>query len=242
LPYTALHVEQVHHVWPVALVVWAVAAYRLPLAAGLLLGLAAGTAYFPALLFPAWLSFYWRRGSGRFAGGFALVALLSLAVAATALYLHGELASNLRSALNLCDWQPWRGRPDTEGFWLWLDGKGVHWAYRIPIFIAYIAFVVTTAFWPAPKNLAHLLALSAATLIGVQFWYSDQGGVYVLWYLPLLLLMAFRPNLSDRRPQPIVPETDRLTRWAAAVRRFVGRTVGRLVQPPKTPQPTGPAR
>src|SRR5262249_28464512 len=58
------------------------------------------------------------------------------------------------------------------------------------------------------KNLAHVLALSAAVLVGMQFWYADQGGVYILWYLPLLLLLVFRLNLSDRCPLPILPETD----------------------------------
>ena len=33
-----------------------------------------------------------------------------------------------------------------------------------------------------------------------QFWYSHQGGVYVLWYLPLLLLVVFRPRLASVTP------------------------------------------
>src|SRR5207249_865875 len=83
-----------------------------------------------------------------------------------------------------------------ESFW-----TGVQWSYRIPVFIGYVAFVLATAFWPAPKDLAHLLALLAAVLIGLQLWYADHGGIYILWYLPLLLLLMFRPNLSDRRPR-----------------------------------------
>src|SRR5262245_17099363 len=74
LPYTGHHVGQAHHVWPAALLVWALVAYRKPMIAGSLLGLAAGTAYFPALLFPLWFSFYWRRGAGRFAAAFVLMA------------------------------------------------------------------------------------------------------------------------------------------------------------------------
>src|SRR5262249_25890017 len=113
----------------------------------------------------------------------------------------------------------------TEGFW-----TGVHWAYRLPVFIAYIAFVATTLLWPAPKTLAHLLALSAAVLVGIQFWFADRGGVYVLWYLPILLLLVFRPNLSDRLALPIQPEND----WLKRVQRVIGRLISRLL---KFPQP-----
>ena len=48
-----------------------------------------------------------------------------------------------------------------------------------------------------------MIALSAAVLIGIQFWCADNGGVYVLWYLPFLLLLAFRPNLSAAQPSPL---------------------------------------
>ena len=220
LPYTALYMAQVHHVWPAALLVWAVVFYRRPVVSGLLLGLAAGSVYFPALAFPVWFGFYWRRGAGRFAAFFVVAAGLSLAVVGLILWFQGELAATLQSALALSDWQAWKV-PTTEGFWM-----GIHWAYRIPVFIAYLAFVITTALWPAPKNLAHVLALSAAVLIGIQFWYADQGGVYVLWYLPLLLLLAFRPNLADRRPPVIPPEADRL----AAAGRWLGGHVARLLR------------
>lgn len=214
LPYTAIHIAQVHHVWPIALLIWALVAYRRPMLAGVLLGLSAGS-YFTALVFPVWLSFYWRRGAGRFASAFLLSTGLSLSLLALHLWLQGDLHSRLGDALALSDWQAWR-EPRTEGFWL-----GVHWAYRIPVFVVYLALLMWWSFWPAPKNLAHVIALSAALLIGIQFWYADQGGVYVLWYLPLLLLLVFRPNLSERVPPEIHAESDRL--------KQVGRAVGRLV-------------
>jgi hypothetical protein len=216
LPYTGLFVGEVQHVWPMALMVWALAAYRLPTVAGALLGLAAGTVYFPALVFPVWLSFYWGRGAGRFLTAFVLLTGLCLGTIGTILWLDGELGNIVMQTLAFTDWQPWN-IPTTEGFW-----TQVHWAYRIPIFIAYLAFVVTTAAWPAPKNLAHLMALSAAVLIGLQFWYAYQGGTYVLWYLPYFLLLMFRPNLSERRPLPLQPETDWLSRWGRSLGRFVG--------------------
>ncbi len=225
LPYTALFVGQMDHVLPVALLVWAVAAYRRPIVAGLFLGLAAGSMYFPLLVVPLWISFYWRRGAGRFTAFFVLAAAAALAASGFIRWMQGDLADSLRSTLALADWQAWKA-PTSESIW-----QGIHWAYRIPVFIAYSAFVITTAFWPAPKNLAHVLALSAAVLIGVQFWYADQGGVYVLWYLPLLLLLTFRPNLSDRRPPVIVPENDWLTTQGRRLKHLALQLV-------KFPEPT----
>jgi hypothetical protein len=214
LPYTGHHVGQVHHVWPTALIVWAIAVYRMPLLAGVFLGLAAGTIYFPALLFPLWLSFYWRRGAGRFSAAFLATVALSVGVTAVTLWCSPDLARRLNETIAASDWQPWKV-PNAEGIW-----TGAHWAYRIPVFILYLAFVVATALWPAPKNLAHVIALSAAVLIGIQFWYADQGGVYVLWYLPLFLLLVFRPNLSERYPPLIPSESDWLLRAGAALKRL----------------------
>jgi hypothetical protein len=218
LPYTAFHVEQVHLVLPTALIIWAVAAYRQPMLSGTLLGLAAGIGYFPALLFPLWFSFYWQRGARRFAAGAMVTSCLCLAAIALILWMYGDLAPRIDATLSQPDWLPWiQPNPATTfGFW-----TGVRWAgaYRIPVFIVYLAFVVATLFRPAPKNLAHLIALSAAVIIGIQFWFADQGGVYVLWYLPLLLLLIFRPNLADRQAVAITSETD----WLIRLRRASGR-------------------
>jgi hypothetical protein len=97
------------------------------------------------------------------------------------------------------------------------------------VFIAYLAFVLGTLFWPVPKNLAQALALTTAALIGVQFWYADQGGVYVLWYLPLLLLLVFRPNLHDRRALTITAESD----WLALTARQLWRALRWVVRMPE---------
>jgi hypothetical protein len=202
LPYTAYHVAQVHHLWPVAFVLWAVYAYRRPAAAGAWLGVAAGSAFLPFLLFPLWFGFYRGRGATRFALSFIGVSGLTLALTAGLLLLSGELREYLNVTLRLSEWQAWKA-PRTEGIW-----QGSHWAYRLPVFIAYVAFIVLTMFWPTPRNLAQVIAQSAAVIIGVQFWYADQGGVYVLWYLPFVLLMVFRPNLVDVRP-PVPPADGR---------------------------------
>src|SRR5205085_9435252 len=128
---------------------------------------------------------------------------LTMAGTGLMLWLNGQPAHGFQALVNLSDWQPWK-EPTSEGFWTRVSGA---WAYRMPVFIAFLAFALTTAFWPSPKNLAHVIALTASILIGIQFWYADQGGVYVLWYLPFLLLLVFRPNLSERQASPILPES-----------------------------------
>lgn len=225
LPYTGMYVGQVAHGWPAALIVWAVASYRYPTLAGILLGLATGTALFPLFLVPAWASFYvGGRGVGRFLVAWLVALALCLANLATVLFGMETVPPRLTDTLiALLPWWP----PTTEGFW-----TGVHTAYRLPVFIAYLAFVCATAVWPSPKNLARLLALSAAVLVGLQLWYGEHGGVYVLWYAPLMLLLAFRPNLHEQRPPPIDVESD----WLARGRRWLRSSVRRLTRLPEPAQ------
>jgi len=35
-------------------------------------------------------------------------------------------------------------------------------------------------------------------MLAAQFCRAFEGGLYMAWYLPLLLLTSFRPNLEDR--------------------------------------------
>lgn len=220
LPYTAFHVAQFHLVWPAAFVTWAVYAYRRPALSGWLLGLAAGSSFVPLFLFPLWAGFYAGRGLGRFSGWFFTALGLSLGITAAVLWWDGWLGTGLSWA-GMSDWLPWR-RPTSESLW-----TGVHGAYRLPIFVVYVGFVIAVAFWPSPKTLSHLVALSAAVLLGVQFWHADRGGVYVLWYLPLILLMVFRPTLAGLAP-PVSEPGGGLFAWAGAAWRRVrsGRTAG----------------
>ncbi|MCU0705617.1 MAG: hypothetical protein MUF18_16715 [Fimbriiglobus sp.] len=194
LPPTAYEFDQSHHVWPTAFVLGAVLAFRRPSTAGLLLGLAAGTSFFPLVLFPAWWQFYHGRGSGRFAVWFAAAVGGGLLVSVLALALAGEYTSGVWQALNLAEWQPWKV-PMAES--VWTGGK---WVYRLPLFIAYLGFVLGTYFWPKARNLGQLLAVSGAALLGIQFWYADRGGLYVLWYAPLLILMILRPTAMHLTP------------------------------------------
>ena len=44
--------------------------------------------------------------------------------------------------MNSAAWLPWKA-PTAESFW-----TGMHWAYRIPVFLLFLSFVAATAFWP----------------------------------------------------------------------------------------------
>jgi hypothetical protein len=221
LPYMGASAGQIHHVLPMALFLGAIVAYRWPTLTGAILGLATAATYFPLFILPIWLSFYRERGMGRFLTAFLLTLALALGMIGLTLSQQGELGPSIQNAIDSPAWQPWKV-PDTESFW-----TASNWAFRIPVFVVFMSFVFMTMFWPYPKNLAHVIALSAAVFIGTQWWCADQGGVHVLWYMPLLLLLVFRPNLQDRVPGAVDAERDWLTRslrWAArSLRRLLRR-------------------
>ena len=189
LPYTADFTPRVDHVVPAALLVWAVQSYRRPAVAGILLGLAAGFVYYPLYLLPLWCSFYWRRGLVRFGLG----AVASLALLAGLLVLTSSsvpsYVSQLRQMFGFLIVNP----ADLTGFWA--SHKSV---FRYPVIAAFVALCAGLALWPAQKNLGTLLSCSAAVMLGCQFWKPFDGGTYMAWYLPLLILTIFRPNLEDR--------------------------------------------
>jgi hypothetical protein len=201
LPCTSYEVGEINHVLPAALILWALVAYKRPMAAGSLMGLACGTLFFPIFLLPLWARFYGWRGAIRF----------GLALAITGAVLVGSLVFTSADALsfkqqtlgsidfNLRDWLSF-GSGDTEGFW-----NAATSPYRIPVFVAFLVLTAALTIWPTKKNFEHLIAHSTAIVVGTQFWYPQQGGIYLLWYLPLLLVVVFRPALAHLLPPDMTP-------------------------------------
>ncbi len=190
LPVTAYDVTKVNHLLPAALIVWAVAAHRLPTVAGSLLGLACGTLFFPIFLLPIWMGFYWGRGAMKF--GTALILTFALLLGSL-LLTSADTNGFVRQTLGSIDWSVLKFQDDEGvGFWSLYNP-----AYRIPVFATFIVLLVTLTVWPLKKNIETLLANSAAIIVATQFWYPDQGGIYVLWYLPLMLVVTFRPRLAN---------------------------------------------
>jgi len=221
LPYAAQMTGRVDHVVPAALLVWAVEAYRRPLIAGILVGLAAGVIYYPLFLLPLWCSFYWRRGILRFLLGVGAVLLLLVASLA---FTSSSLASFSGQLKQMFGWTS-LSLASADGFW-----KLHEPAYRIPVMAAFVALAGSLALWPAQKNLGTLLSCSAAVMLGTQFWHAYQGGIYMAWYLPLLVLTIFRPNLEDRMALTTVRELwlsrAQFTSWT----RFWQRAKGKLTR------------
>lgn len=192
VPVTMLHAEKMDHLLPAVFMTWAVLAFRYPWVAGPLFALA-GMFVYPLFLLPLWIGFYWRRGALLFILAFAASAALLLAI----VWWIAPLRSFMEGWSTSVAWEPWAiATAEPAGFWT----RSTQ-IFRIPIFLLFATLALGSAFWPRNKTLGDLLAQSVALILGVQFWYLDRGGLYVHWYLPLLLLVMFRPNLSEMRPR-----------------------------------------
>ncbi len=206
LPYTALWTGDVVHAVPAMLLVWSIACYRRPLVAGMMIGLASGTIYYPAFLLPLWCSFYWNRGLKRFiAGVILMLGVLVLTLAFTATNTEDFVAQLLQMfGLRL----PMDA--NLQGIWQFWNP-----VFRYPIIAAFVAMSFGFAIWPFQKNLATLISCTGAIMAAAQFWHAYDGGVFIAWFLPLLLLTIFRPNLEDRVAETMVGES----RWGSRKRK-----------------------
>jgi len=191
LPYTAIMTGRVDHALPGALIIWAIATYRRPLVSGFLIGMAMGTIYYPVFLLPLWCSFYWERGIRRFAIGVAA----ALGVLILALWVRSADSALFVGQLRQMFGWIFPNEVTLEGFWALPANDSV---FRLPVLAAFVAMMATLAIWPSPKNLGTLMSCTAAVLIGSQFWKAHDGGLFMAWYLPVLLLVVFRPNLENR--------------------------------------------
>ena len=198
LPCTAVKVHELNQVVPAACLIWAISSYRNPIVSGVLLGLASGTLFFAAFLLPLWAVFYGRRGGVKF-----LVSVLGVAaVLISCLMLtSGDANSFVNKLVTTANWSVYRLLDDTV---TGADASLSQLFIRIPM--AAIFFVMLTAMTviPRPRNLENLLANSTALIVSAQMWYPDDIGTYVLWYLPLFLLVIFRPRLDRFTPPEAV--------------------------------------
>ncbi|EMI25150.1 hypothetical protein [Rhodopirellula europaea] len=204
MPYTAQMTGRVDHVVPAALILWAVLMYRKPLIAGLFIGAAAGLLYYPLFLLPLWCSFYWQRGVGRFAG--AVLVALTVLMALLAFAGGEPFLTHVQRMFGVLN--PNKGPNELTGIW----ELGWNPIWRLPVIVGYVILSFFFAVWPGQKNLGILISCSAALMVAAQFWHGYGGGLYMSWFLPLLLLTIFRPNLQDRVATKVIDGRSRPTR------------------------------
>lgn len=205
LPCTAYYVHRVSHVVPAACMTWAVASYRKPAVAGVLLGLSCGTLFFAIFLLPLWAVFYGRKGSVRFGLSLAGVAAVMFATLAWTSDTTSSFVSKLVVTAN---WSAFRlfdaATPLPEHA---IGQMFLRFVLAILFFLMLVALTVL----PRKRNLENLLASSTAVIVAAQLWYPDDIGSYILWYLPLFLLVMFRPRL-DRFVPPASDDQSAATR------------------------------
>lgn len=198
LPCTAYQVHQVSHVLPAALIIWSLNYYKRPAIAGCCMGLACGTVFFPVFLLPLWMTFYGRNGALRFGaalGGVAAVLFGSIALTSA------NFQSFLAQSIGSVNWSLFQFKSGYGvGFW-----ENIDQVYRLPVVTAFVVLVICLSVFPRQKNIEHLMAHSAAIVVATQLWYPQHGGIYVLWYLPLMLTVMFRPRLAHLIPPESAP-------------------------------------
>ena len=188
LPYVNQMPGSLENILPGMLLVLAVAIYRRPIFSGFLIGLAGSLVFYPFFLIPLWWAFYMKRGLHRFLIGLSAAVLLMLILLMTAPADYGtypELVASMFGRHSFC-------MGTATGLW-----ASAPTYYRIPIIALYLTICFGLFLWPPQKNLAALIASSALLMLGVQFWMGNCGGLYMGWYLPLMILTFFRPNLED---------------------------------------------
>ncbi len=190
LPYTAYYTGHVEHALPAALMLWALVCFRNPKLSGVFLGLATGASYYPLFLLPLWLSFYWDRGVRRFAVWFGLAIMFCVVGLMFTSMGPADFFRQLQKMFGF--WQPLM--EGLEGVW----ALGWDRIWRLPLLIAFVILCTSFTIWPVKKDIGVLIAYTAAIMIGVQFWHGFGGGLFVAWYMPMMLLVFFRTNLAGR--------------------------------------------
>ena len=146
-------------------------------------------------LVPLWVGFYRGRGASRFLAVSMLVAAAAAPSPGTGpRWPTGPPPWGPAAWERPASWASTACQPPAA------SGPRSTRCIRLPVVIGYLALVVLVAFWPTEKNLGEVICLSAALLVASQFWYLEEGGTLILLYLPLVLMMMFRPNLASRRP------------------------------------------
>jgi len=195
-PYSYQMIGRLDHVIPATLILGSVALYRRPFCAGLGIGTAAALVWYPLWLLPLWCGFYRHKGWIRFLCG-AVSALLAFIL--VLFFSSSDWGMFGEQLVHMAGKTAFMIFTQPDGFWSPDD-----MFYRMPILAVFVVVCFGLLLVPSHKHLATLISGSALLMLGVQFFQLYQGGLYLSWYLPLLILTIFRPNLENRTARAVV--------------------------------------
>lgn len=187
-----------------AALIWGLVALHRPVLRGLMLGLALGTKFAPAVLLALWSRRPFPRPSNRrqflpYVGGLGISAVLLGWV----LFLDGT--DGVRAFWSrTIGYQMGRDSP----FSIW----GQHPDLR-PLQLGLMALVALAALallrWPRRLDLVSVTAFSGALLVGVELTLTHWFYLYIPWFLPFALLAVVpdwpAPRPRDADGQPVAP-------------------------------------
>jgi hypothetical protein len=205
LPCMAFYVHRVNHAVPAAFLIWAFVFYKKPLVSGGLLAFASGALFSTVFLVPLWSVFYGRKKFLRFGTGLAVVGLI-LTVPLLLTSLPGTLTQKLHASMN---WS----LVNALQIDAYKSAESIQELLRPHFAVVFLCVLITLTIWPRKKDLNHLIAHSTGLVVLSQLWYPERPGVYVLWYLPVLLLVVFRPRLRHLNEE-VTDTSDAATRLA----------------------------
>jgi hypothetical protein len=173
-----------------ALVLGAIAAASSPAGRGAFIALAGMAKFAPLALAPLFATY--SRGALRFVLGGAL----ALAPCLLLVLGYGGLHDFYDRTLGF---QASRGSPfSIWGLYGWDKAQAVVQAGAVLLAVA-------VAFLPRRRDLIGLSALAAAVLIALQLGVTHWFYLYIVWFLPLVLVALLGRGLEDRNPPPPTP-------------------------------------
>jgi hypothetical protein len=187
-----------------AILVWGFVAVTSPFGRGAAVA-AAGMAKFAAfVLAPLWLGYgrMGRRSVGRFAAGFAIVSLVSLAVC----LFEPRVVEALRTLWErTIAYQLDRESPFSPWGWGQYRAAGIPDLHlvQIALQLGLLAAAGAAAFLPRRRDPLVLAALTAALLAGFQLVLTHWFYLYLPWILPFVLLAILLP--AQRRRTATAP-------------------------------------
>ena len=183
-----------------ALLVWGFWLCTSSFSRGVAVALSGWTKFATLLLAPLWLTYpngFGRRRALQFAAGFVGATLAVFSILLLEPSLTGAIETFVDRTL---DYQLGRDSPFSPWDWGQYHARGIPSlsAVQLVLQVCVLALAGVVAVIPRRKTPLELAALSAAVLVGFELTLTHWSYLYIVWFLPFVLLALFLPR---RRPQ-----------------------------------------